>query len=71
MNNVIFRSETEKDYFYTEYMTKKAFWNLHNPGCDEYNLVHLLRKNEDYMENISRIAELDGEIIGTIMYSKA
>lgn len=71
MKNLIIRKEKEEDFYNAEYMTKKAFWNLHNPGCDEHYLVHLLRKSEDYIEELSRVAELDGKIVGAIYYSKA
>lgn len=71
MNNIIIRPETKEDYFNAEFMTKKAFWNLHHPGCDEHYLVHMLRNSEDYIEELSRVAELDGKIVGGIYYSKA
>lgn len=71
MKNIIIRPETKEDYFNAEFMTKKAFWNLHHPGCDEHYLVHLLRESEDYLEELSRVAELDGKIVGGIYYSKA
>lgn len=71
MKNLIIREETKEDYYNSEYMTKKAFWNLHHPGCDEHYLVHLLRNSKDYIADISRVAELDGKIVGGIYYSKA
>ncbi|WP_243249641.1 N-acetyltransferase [Clostridium sp. D46t1_190503_E9] len=71
MDNLIIRKEREDDYFNVEYMTKKAFWNLHIPGCDEHYLVHMLRKSDDYVEELSRVAEINGEIVGLIMYSKS
>ena len=71
MNEIIIRKETTEDYRKTEYMTRRAFWNLHGPGCNEHYLVHKLRESEAYEESISRVAELDGEIVGAIMYSKA
>ena len=52
-------------------MTKKAFWNKYVPGCNEHYLVHKIRESEDYIPELSRVAEIDGEIVGTIMYSKA
>ncbi len=33
MNNIIIRKETKEDYYATELMTMRAFWNLHGPGC--------------------------------------
>lgn len=71
MENLIIRKEKEEDYLKTEYMTKKAFWNLHVPGCDEHYLVHILRESKDYIPELSRVAEFNGEIIGAIMYSRA
>ena len=71
MKNVIIRPETKEDYYNAEYMTKRAFWNLHRPGCDEHYLVHLLRKSNDYLEGLSRVAELEEKIVGGIYYSKA
>ncbi|MFU7515394.1 GNAT family N-acetyltransferase [Clostridium sp. HCS.1] len=71
MENLIIRQENEKDYFEVEYMTKNAFWNKYVPGCNEHYLVHKIRESEDYIPELSRVAEIDGEIVGTIMYSKA
>ena len=71
MKNIIIRQENPKDYFETEHMTMRAFWNLHGPGCNEHLLVHKLRESEDYIPELSRVAELDGRIVGAIFYSKA
>ena len=69
--DILIRPETEKDWFQTEVITKKAFWNLHRPGCDEHYLVHLLRSDPSYLSEISRVAEYNGIVIATIMYSEA
>lgn len=65
------RMETEDDQYKVEMMTQHAFWNKHSPGCDEHYLVHQLRKDENYIPELSRIAVKDGAVIGCIMYSKA
>ncbi len=65
------REETEDDWYKVELMTQHAFWNKHHLGCDEHYLVHKLRRDEDYLPEISRIALKDGVVIGCIMYSKA
>ena len=69
--NLIIRKETEKDYYNTELMTQRAFWNKHHLGCDEHYLVHLLRTDTEYIPEISLIAEVDGKVVGAILYSKA
>ena len=70
-HNIIIRKETKEDYYATELCTLRAFWNIHGPGCNEHLLVHKLRDSEDYLPEISRVAELDGKIVGVIMYHKA
>jgi ribosome small subunit-dependent GTPase A len=71
LNNIIIRKETKDDYQAAEFMTMRAFWNLHGPGCNEHLLVHKLRDAEEYLPELSRVAELDGKIVGAIYYSKA
>lgn len=69
--DIIIRKEKQEDWFAAELMTKKAFWNLHRPGCDEHYLVHKLRGDSAYIEELSRVAEVNGEIVGGIYYSKS
>ena len=70
-SNIIIRKETTDDYYATELCTLRAFWNLHGPGCYEHLLVHKLRESKDYLPELSRVAELNGQIVGVIMYHKA
>lgn len=65
------RMDTEADWYNVELMTQHAFWNKHHLGCDEHYLVHKMRKDKDYIPELSRIAVKDGQVIGYIMYSKA
>ena len=71
MNNLIIRKENKEDWHNTELMTMRAFWNIHDPGCNEHYLVHKLRDAEEYLPELSRVAELDGRIVGAIFYSGA
>ena len=59
--NMIIRKEESKDYKETELMTMRAFWNIHGPGCNEHLLVRKIRESEDYLPELSRVAELDGK----------
>lgn len=65
------RKEKPEEYRQVERMTQEAFWNRHFQGCNEHYLVHVLRESEDYLPEISRIAVVDGEIVGAILYSKS
>lgn len=65
------RLETESDYRAVEEMTREAFWNLYVPGCDEHYLCHILRDHPDFIRELDFVAELDGRIVGSIMYTKS
>ena len=68
---VIIRNEKESDYSIVEEITRKAFYNLYIPGCIEHYLVHIMRNHEDFIPELDFVAELDGQVIGNIMYTKA
>lgn len=65
------RKETESDYKIVEEITRKAFYNLYVKGCVEHYLVHRMRSHEDFIPDLDFVIELDGQIIGNIMYTKA
>lgn len=65
------RNETEKDYKIVEEITRKAFYNLYVPGCAEHYLVHIMRQHKDFLPELDFVIELDGHVIGNIMYTKA
>lgn len=65
------RNERETDYKTVEDITRKAFYNLYIPGCAEHYLVHIMRGHEDFIAELDFVIELDGQVIGNIMYTKA
>ncbi|HIX63220.1 MAG TPA: N-acetyltransferase [Candidatus Mediterraneibacter colneyensis] len=65
------RNERAADHKTVEDITRKAFYNVYVPGCMEHYLVHIMREHEDFVPELDLVAELDGEIIGNIMYTKA
>jgi len=71
MNKLIIRQETPADFKAVEHLTMRAFWNIHGPGCDEHLIVRKIRQSQDYLPNISRVAELNGKVVGAIYYTKA
>lgn len=70
-DDFIIRNETERDYKRVEEITRRAFWNLYVPGCSEHYLVHIMRSHEDFIPELDFVAEINGEVIGNIMYTKA
>ena len=71
MKNVIIRNERAEDYKEVEELTRKAFYNLYIPGCIEHYLVHTMRSHKDFIPELDFVLELDGKIIGNIMYTRA
>ena len=71
MDNVIIRLETKNDYRSVENLTREAFWNVYKPGADEHYFVHTMRSHPDFIPELAFVLELDGEIVGNIMYTKA
>lgn len=65
------RLEQPADYRAVEALTRDAFWNLHQPGCDEHYLTHILRDDPDFLPELDFVAELDGQIVGNIIFSRA
>ena len=70
-NNINIRNEKEADYKTVEEITRKAFWNLYIPGCVEHYLVHIMRSHKDFLPELDLVIEVDNQIIGNIMYTKA
>ena len=65
------RNETPRDYRAVEELTRWAFYNLYIPGCVEHYLVHVMRDHPDFLPELDFVLELDGEIIGSILYTRA
>lgn len=65
------RNEEISDYKKVEEITRKSFWNLYVPGCSEDYLVHIMRSHEDFLHELDFVVEINGEVIGNIMYTKA
>ena len=68
--NIIIRNETPADYDAVEKMTRLAFYNLYVPGCNEHYLVRMMRPHPDFVPELDLVLELEGRIIGNVMYTK-
>lgn len=71
MSDYIIRLEKPEDYRAVEELTRDAFWNVYKPGADEHYFVHQMRSHPDFIPELAFVADLDGRIIGNIMYTKA
>lgn len=68
---ITIRLEEEKDYRKVEEITREAFWNLYLPGAVEHFVAHSIRQHPDFIPELSFVLELDGQIIGSILYTRA
>lgn len=65
------RRETANDHREVEELAREAFWNLYFPGCNEHYLAHVMRSHPDFIPDLDFVAESDGRIMGSIMYTRA
>ncbi|SCZ05912.1 GNAT family N-acetyltransferase [Alkaliphilus peptidifermentans] len=71
MVNIKLRNETSSDYRMVEELTREAFWNHHVPGCDEHYLLHIMRKSDSFISELDFVAEIDGNVVGNIVYTRS
>ena len=65
------RLEQPKDYREVENLTREAFWNVYRPGCTEHYVLNQYRTNPDFIPELDFVMEIEGKIMGHIMFSKA
>lgn len=71
MEQWMIRRETPDDYESVENLIREAFWNQYVPGCDEHYLAHIMRSHADFIPELDLVAEMQGKIVGSILYTKA
>lgn len=71
MKMINIRNEETKDYGTVETIIRNAFYNLYMPGCMEHYLIRKMRSHKDFIHELDFVLELDDEVIGYIMYTKA
>lgn len=71
MNKIdcVIRREKTDDYRVVENIIREAFWNHHVPGCSEHYFAHKLRDHRDFVPELDLVAEVNGKVVGSIMYT--
>ena len=72
--NIKYRLETPEDYYAVEEMTRETFWSFWEEDrtiCDEHLLVSKLRNAKAFVPELDYVAEMDGKIVGHIIYTKS
>lgn len=70
-DNIIIRRETPADYAAVEHLTREVFWNVYRPGCTEHYVVHVLRRDPDFVPELDLVMERDGALIGHVLYMRS
>ncbi len=70
-DDLIIRIETPADYTAAENLTREAFWNVYRPGCTEHYVLHTFRGRPEFVPELSLVMELDGRLIGHVMYVRS
>lgn len=68
------RLETPDDYHAVEEISREAFWQFWEENCtvcDEHLLVHKLRDVDAYVPELDYVAEVDGKLVGHIIYTRS
>lgn len=70
-HKIIIRGEQPSDFRKVEEMTRDSFWNVYRPGCTEHYVLHCFRNSPDFVPELDYVMEMDGEIIGQIIFVHA
>lgn len=68
---MIIRKEELKDYAAIYAVVKNAFNSAEHSDGNEQDLVNSLRKGASFIPDLSLVAEIDGKIVGHIMFTRA
>lgn len=68
---MVIRQETQQDYAEVYRLIAQAFETAAHADGNEQDLVTELRKGEAFIKELSLVAEVDGELAGHILFTKA
>ena len=70
-NDYIIRPERKEEQHEVEALVREAFWNVYRPGCLEHYVLHILRDDPDFINELNFVLERDGRLIGQNVFVKA
>ena len=70
VETLVIRTEQLRDFDEIRAVVKTAFAGAEHTDGDEHNLVDRLRCTEEYLPELSFVAEVKGEIVGYAMFSQ-
>lgn len=67
---MILRTEQPEDYQTVYDVVKRAFSSAQSSDGNEQDLVNALRKSSAFLPQLSLVAEVDGKVVGHILFTK-
>ncbi len=52
-------------------MVRESFWNVYRPGAVEHFLLHVMRRNKDFVPSLNLVMEMGGKIIGQVVFVRS
>ena len=68
---MLIRKEEPKDYEIVYSVVKDAFDSAEHSDGNEQDLVNALRKGESFIPELSLVTEINGKIVGHVMFTRA
>lgn len=69
-NGIKIRLENKEEYREVETLVREAFWNVYRPGCSEHYVIHVLRDDPAFVEELDFVMEQGGRLIGQNMFMR-
>ena len=67
-NDYSIRPETKEDHRAVEELIRESFWNVYRPGCSEHYVMHVLRDDPAFVQELDFVMEQNGKLIGQNMF---
>ncbi len=67
----IIREEKINEREAVENLVRESFWNVYRPGAYEHFLLHAMRADKDFVNELDLVMELDGYIIGQTAFVRS
>lgn len=65
------RPERPEEFRQTEELVCAAFWNVYRPGCTEHFVLHCLRSDPDFVQDLDLVLTLDGLLAAQIVFVRS
>lgn len=70
-NDYSIRLERNEEHRAVEHLIRESFGNVYRPGCLEHYVIHRLRDDPAFVQELDFVMEKDGQLIGQNMFMRA